>query len=362
MRFASGIAPHWRVQMTVPVMMRNVIYALIPAVIAHTWFFGIGIVVNATIACVTALIVETIALRLRGSPVRPFVTDYSAIVTGLLIAFCLPPLTPWWVTVTASFFAIGVAKHLYGGLGYNVFNPAMAGFIVVLISFPEALSFRTSPDIGDIDYPMPSALTTLQYALTGALPEGLTVDAISRATPLDLVQTELGMRRTMSEIETSPLFGDVGGRGWEWIANFVALGGLWLLLRNIIRWHVPAAMLGALAIAATIGYIVDSETNAGPGFHLFSGGAMLGAFFIATDPVSGATTNAGRLIFGAGIGIMVYAIRTWGSYADGVAFSVLLMNMAVPLIDRLTRPRVYGRPGRFDHTRAPPPDANEPKT
>jgi len=346
MPFASGIAPHWRTQMTVPSMMRNVVYALAPAFVAHAWFFGIGIVINAVIACGTAVCAESLALWLRGQPIRPYVRDLSAVVTGILIAFCLPSLTPWWITTIASAFAILVAKQMYGGLGYNVFNPAMAGYAVVLISFPEALSFWTSPDIGDLDYPPPSALLTLQYVLSGALPDGLTVDAISRATPLDLVKTELGMMRTMEEIEISPLFGDLGGRGWEWIGNFVALGGFWLLFRNIIRWQIPVAMLGSLAVMATLGYVIDSATHAGPGFHLFSGGAMLCAFFIATDPVSGATTNMGRLIFGAGIGILVYLMRNWGSYADGIAFAVLLMNMAAPLIDRLTRPRVYGRPSR----------------
>ncbi|MGI9344497.1 MAG: RnfABCDGE type electron transport complex subunit D [Gammaproteobacteria bacterium] len=341
--WASSIAPHWRTPMTVPVMMRNVVYALIPAIVAHAWFFGIGMVVNCLIAAATAVLTEAAALWLRGRPIKPFVLDFSAVVTGILIAMCLPPLTPWWVTVIATFFAIAIAKHAYGGLGFNVFNPAMAGLAVVLISFPEAMSFYTSPDIGDLDYPPPTALVTLHYTLTGTLPDAMQIDALSRATPLDLVKTDLGMMRTMNEIGTSPLFGDLGGRGWEWIANFIALGGFWLLFRNIIRWQAPVAMLGALAAMASLGYIVDAETNAGPAFHVFSGGAMLCAFFIATDPVSGTTTNSGRLIFGAGIGILTYLIRTWGSYPDGIAFAVLLMNMAAPLIDRLTRPRIYGR-------------------
>jgi len=181
------------------------------------------------------------------------------------------------------------------------------------------------------------------FALTGQLPDGLSFDAISRATPLDTAQTELGMMRTMEEISINPLFGDFGGRGWEWIANFVAIGGIWLLIRGIIRWQIPVAMLMTLAGLASIGYIVDSSRFPGPGFHLFGGGAMLCAFFIATDPVSGAATNTGRIIFGAGIGALTYVLRTWGSYPDGIAFAVLLMNMTAPLIDRFTRPRVYGR-------------------
>ena len=343
MQLAGGTAPFWRTPDTVPVIMRQVIVALMPAIVATYWFFGIGILINIAVASMAAMLTEYLALKMRGRPVRPCLTDYSAIVTAILLAMCLPPLTPWWVTATGAVFAIAIAKHMYGGLGYNVFNPAMAGYVAILISFPDALSHWQAPSIGDFDIAIADSFTTLMFALTGQLPEGLSIDAISRATPLDTVQTQLGMMRTMSEISTNPLFGDLGGRGWEWIANFIALGGIWLLVRGIIRWQVPVAMLMTLASLASIGYLVDSSRFPGPGFHLFSGGAMLCAFFIATDPVSGTATNKGRIIFGAGIGALTYLIRTWGSYADGIAFSVLLMNMAAPLIDRLTRPHIYGQ-------------------
>ncbi len=343
MQLMGATAPYWRTPDTIPVIMRQVIYALVPAVFATYWFFGIGIFINIFIACATALATEFLALKMRRLPVGQYLADFSAIVTAILIAMCLPPLTVWWVTATGTVFAIAIAKHMYGGLGYNVFNPAMAGYAAILLSFPDALAHWQAPNIGDLDYPTPDGLTTIMFALTGRLPDGLTVDAISRATPLDAVQTGLGMMHTMGEIAANPLFGDFGGRGWEWIANFVVIGGVWLLVRGIIRWQVPVAMLMTLGGLASIGYIVDAARFPGPGFHLFSGGAMLCAFFIATDPVSGAATNKGRLIFGAGIGALTYLIRTWGSYADGIAFAVLLMNMGAPLIDRLTRPRVYGR-------------------
>jgi electron transport complex protein RnfD len=343
MTLATGTAPHWRTRETVGSMMRQVVYALVPAIAAYTWFFGIGILVNCAIACSVAVLTEAVALFLRRRPIEPFINDFSAVVTGVLLALCLPPLTPWWVTATGSFFAIGLAKHLYGGLGFNVFKPAMAGYVALLVSFPEDMSYWTAPSIGNLDYSAPTAWMTLQYALTGGLPDGLTLDAISRATPLDTVKTELGMMRTIGEIQTNPLFGDFGGRGWEWINNFIALGGFWLIFRGIIRWHIPVAMLGALLAMASLFYILDDSIHAGPGFHLFSGGAMLCAFFIATDPVSGTTTNLGKIIYGAGIGVLTYIIRTWGIYPDGIAFSILLMNMAAPLIDRYTRPKVYGR-------------------
>jgi electron transport complex protein RnfD len=336
-------APHLRTRSTVATMMRQVIYALIPAIVVYAWFFGIGIVINCLIACVIAVLTEIVALTLRRRPVETFITDYSAIVTAILLAFCLPPLTPWWVTATGCFFAIAIAKHLYGGLGFNVFNPAMAGYVALLVSFPEEINRWTAPNIGILDYQTPTALMTVQYALMGSLPDGITIDAITRATPLDMVKTEIGMMHTIDEIRANPLFGDFGGRGWEWINNAIALGGFWLLYKGVIRWHVPVSMLGALVAMAGLAYILDPSIHAGPGFHLFSGGAILCAFFIATDPVSGATTNTGRIIFGAGVGILTYIIRTWGIYPDGIAFAVLMMNMAAPLIDRYTRPRVYGR-------------------
>jgi electron transport complex protein RnfD len=323
-------------------MMRQVLYALAPAAAAYTFFFGPGLLINALVASVAALGTEAVALRLRGRAARLFVSDGSAVVTAVLLAFCLPPLAPWWVTVTGAVFAVGVAKHLYGGLGFNIFNPAMAGYAVLLLSFPGYMTVWLPPQIGDLDYQPLSLGQTLYYTGTGGLPAELVMDAVTRATPLDVVKTDLGQMRTMSEISADPVFGDFGGRGWEWIGNFITLGGLWLLYRGIIRWQIPCAMLGSLLAASLLLYLADSETHASPMFHLYSGGALLGAFFIATDPVSSAVTDRGRLIYGAGCGLLTFAIRAWGSYPDGVAFAVLLMNLAVPFIDRHTRPRIYG--------------------
>jgi electron transport complex protein RnfD len=211
------------------------------------------------------------------------------------------------------------------------------------VSFPDAMTVWPPADIGDLDYVRPDLAATLQYCLTGAFPEGFTVDAVARATTLDSAKEGLGLMRTMAEIHTSPGFGDFGGAGWEWVNNFIAIGGFALLLMGIIRWHTPAGVLGGLLGMATLAWLLDADTHPSPGFHLFSGGAMLGAFFIATDPVSSPTTGRGRLIYGAGIGVLTFLIRTFGSYPDGVAFGVLLMNLGVPLIDRWTRPRIYGR-------------------
>jgi len=338
----SGQAPHWHPQAGVPVMMRHVIGALLPAIACFVWFYGPGVLINCMVAITAALLSEALAMRLRGRAAMPALADGSAIVTALLLALALPPLLPWWITFIGTIFAIVIAKHLYGGLGGNVFNPAMAGYVAVLVSFPEAMTFWPTPRIGDLDYTVLTPLQTLQYAFSGSLPDGLSADMITRATALDSIQSGLSSMQTMQEIRANPVFGDFGGAGWEWVNNLVALGGLWLLYQGVIRWHIPLAFMAGLLVPATVFWLVDPATHAGPGTHLFTGGAMLCAFFIATDPVSAAGTERGRLIYGLGIGLLTYIIRSWGSWADGVAFAVLFMNMLVPLIDRLTRPTTYG--------------------
>ena len=259
-----------------------------------------------------------------------------------MLAFALPPLTPWWVTATGVAFAIVVAKHLYGGLGYNPFNPAMAGYVVLLVSFPAYMTQWLPPGGFDLTEIRPGLTDTLIYAMTGALPAGLSWDAIGAATPLDDVKTQIGVMRTVGEARTGLLYGFFGARGWEWVANYVALGGIWLIYRKVIRWQIPLGFLLGVIVPATLFYMIDSGNYAPPTFHVFSGAALLGAFFIATDPVTAAASDRGRLVYGAGIGLLVYIIRTWGNYPDAVAFSVLLMNMAVPLIDRMTVPLAFG--------------------
>ena len=281
-------------------------------------------------------------MRLRGRPAEAALSDYSALVTAALLAFAIPSLTPWWVTATGALFAVVVAKHLYGGLGFNIFNPAMAGYVVVLVTFPADLNLWVAPRMGDIDYQQLTLIQTLAFTLTGNLPEGVSFDALSRATPLDVMKTGLNNLATVPAIRVNPVMGDFGGRGWEWIGNFLAIGGVWLMIRKIIRWQIPLGVVLGLLAPATLMYLVGPGTNPSPGFHLFAGATILCAFFIATDPVSAATSTRGRFIYGLGIGFLTWCIRQWGSYADGVAFAVLIMNMAVPAIDYLTRPPVVG--------------------
>ena len=338
--FTTGGAPHMPPQVTVSGVMQQVLLALVPGVAAHLWFFGPGILVQIAIAVIFALGFEAGMLRLRGKPLRLFLGDYSAAVTGVLFALCIPPLAPWWISLIAMLFAIVVAKHLYGGLGSNVFNPAMVGYVVVLISFPQEMTQWLPPkEIADNP---PGFADSLAAIFTGQLPLPLSWDAITQSTPLDTLKTGLDSGRIIPEIRQSPVFGDFGGLGWEWIANWYLLGGFYLLYRRIISWQVPVAVIGSVLLITLPAYLMDPANNPVPLQHIFSGALILAAFFIATDPVSGCTSSLGRLWFGVGVGVIALVIRRWGGYPDGIAFGVLLMNMAAPLIDRYTKPRAYG--------------------
>lgn len=347
MKFAATTPPHVRPATSVTQVMGEVLLALVPAVVAWTWFFGPGLLYNIMVATAVALGCEAAALAARGRPVVPQLLDLSAVVTAVLLAFCLPPLTPWWITATGAAFAILFAKQLYGGLGFNPFNPAMAGYVVLLISFPEPMT-RWLPPLGDslgLAEISLGWLETLRFTLTGALPAGTSWDAVSGATPLDDLRTQLSLARTVDEVREGALYGLLGARGWEWTAAWIGLGGLYLLWRKIIRWQIPAAVIAGVFVPATLFWLLDPGSHPPPTFHVFSGATLLCAFFIATDPVSAATSRGGRLVFGFGIGLLIFVIRAWGGYPDGVAFAVLLMNMAVPAIDHFSRPRTYGHAG-----------------
>jgi electron transport complex protein RnfD len=326
-------------------LMLNVLVALVPGTIAYIWYFGIGIVVNILFAIVFALMFESLILLLRKRPLKPYLTDYSAVVTAWLFALCIPMHSPWWLIAIGIGFALIAGKHLYGGLGFNPFNPAMVGYVVVLISFPKEMTTWFLPL--QISGDSLNIAQALAYSLGMAEPQQW--DALTSATPLDQYKTSLGLNMMISEIRQSPVFGDFAGVGWEWIANWWFIGGIYMLLTRTIRWHIPVAMMLGLLIPAFIFYVLNPDSVASPGFHLFSGGMMLGAFFIATDPVSSSTTNKGRLIYGFMIGLLVYIIRSWGGYPDGVAFAVLLANLSVPLIDYYTQPRVFGLNPPDDH-------------
>ena len=341
MQLKTPTSPHIHADITVSKIMMRVLLALVPAIIAYIWYFGWGLLINITVGVITALACEFFMLRMRQRPAALFLADGSVLVTAVLLAFCIPPLAPWWLMVLGTAFAVIVGKHLYGGLGYNPFNPAMVGYVMLLISFPKDMTIWLPANIMfDLHF---SFLDTLKVIFLGIYPPGFSIDAISAATPLDLIKTQLSIDITIAETKQHhAIFGDFGGIGWEWIGNWIFLGGVWLIYKKVISWHIPVSVLSSLFIIASIFYLMDADHYASPMFHLFSGAAMLGAFFIATDPVSAATTPMGRVVYGIGIGVLTYVIRVWGGYPDGIGFAVLLLNLAAPTIDYYTQPRVYG--------------------
>ena len=325
---------------TVTTIMLKVLLALVPGIIAYVWVYGGGILVSLTLATITALAAEAALLKIRQRPIQPFLMDMSAVVTAWLLALALPPLAPWWLVIVGTFFAIVIAKQLYGGLGYNPFNPAMVGYAVLLISFPLIMTKWPAPLLL-AQHPL-SFIDQLHFIFSNVLPANIKVDAITSATPLDYLKTQLMLQHEVANITQAPIFGNYGAKGGEIVTSAYLLGGLYLLQQRIISWHLPTAFLAALALISLSFYVIDPAHFANPLFHLMSGASLLCAFFIITDPVSGPTTPKGKLYFAAGVGLLTYLIRVYGGYPDGVAFAVLLMNMCVPLIDALTQPRVFG--------------------
>lgn len=328
-------SPHILKPASVRGVMLKVLIALLPGIAAYVWFFGAVILLQIALASVTALAAEALLLKLRQKPVGLFLTDGSAVVTAWLIALTFPPIAPWWLVVTGVLLAIVVVKHLYGGLGQNPFNPAMVAFCTMIVAFPQLMSQWPRAEL--------NALGPLLHAVFFGDRQ---LDAIVMATPLDALRTVLRdpeQRATIAGILGSHAsFGNIGGYGWEWVAGGYLLGGLWLLQQRLFTWHVPVAFIATLALISAGFNIYDADRFVGPHFHLFTGGAMLGAFFIATDPVTGCTTPLGKLIFAAGAALLTWVIRSFGAYPDGMAFAIVLMNLLVPLIDMNTQPKVFG--------------------
>jgi electron transport complex protein RnfD len=351
MAFVNITSPHAHGGNTTSRIMLLVILATVPGIIALTYFFGWGNLINIALASITALACEAIVLRIRKRPVMFVLKDNTALLTAVLLGIALPPFVPWWVTVVAVSFSMIFAKHLYGGLGNNPFNPAMVGYALVLISFPVQMTttwaspFFLNQDILNAGQTL-SLGDTLSVIFSSA--PALT-DGYSGATPLDTYK-HLAKNETAIEILQGPLFADAtsGGSasnwfagGWEFVNIAFLIGGLALLALRIFTWHIPFSLLAALGTCSMI-FGWDADLYVPWSLHIFTGATMLGAFFIATDPVSASTTPLGKIIFGAGIGILIFVIRTWGAYPDAVAFAVLLMNFAAPLIDTYTQPRTYG--------------------
>jgi electron transport complex protein RnfD len=350
MAFWIASSPHNHIKSETPALMRLVIFATLPGIFAQWYFFGWGNLIQISLAIMVALLAEIFVLALREKNLSEQVLDGSAILTAILLGISLPPLAPWWIVVLGAAFAIIIAKQLYGGLGHNPFNPAMTAYVMLLISFPlQMTSWLPPAPLAQFNLDFSN---TLWVILTGYSQEGYSLEQLSQgfdgmtlATPLDTLKTSITMGMTVPESLAAPIFGSFAGIGWEWVNTGFLLGGLLLLAKRAISWHVPLSFLGSLFICSFIGYVLSPDSSASTLFHWFSGACMLGAFFILTDPVSGATSVKGRLVFGALAGLLVYLIRNYGGYPDAIAFATLLCNMAAPLIDQYTKPRTFGHTG-----------------
>ncbi|THB71849.1 MAG: RnfABCDGE type electron transport complex subunit D [Gammaproteobacteria bacterium] len=345
MPFQMIAAPHLRGPNTTSKYMFKVVIGLIPGIIAATYFFGWGVLTNIVVANIAALLFETIALKLRKHSLKKYLTDGSAIVTATLLGIAIPQLSAWWLPVVGVFMAIVIAKHLYGGLGYNPFNPAAIGYVVLLISFPKEMSQWATPDwLGPVSPDKLSFAETLGIVFCNTIPDTTSLDLLTHASPLDFLKGQLKLGLEIPQIigKDPEMWGSFAGKGWEWMNVALLIGGLYMIWKKVITWHIPVGMLGSILILSAIVYVISPETAVNPIYHIFSGGIMLGAFFIATDPVTSCTSVKGRLFFGIGAGALTYIIRTWGGYPDGIAFAVLLMNLSAPYIDRFTIPTIYG--------------------
>lgn len=336
-------SPHTHTRGSVSAVMLQVWLALLPATLYAVGLFGWPALNLLLITVASALAAEAFSARLLGQPVGRVLGDGSALLTAWLLAMSLPPWAPWWLAVVGGLFAIILGKQVFGGIGQNIFNPAMLARVALLIAFPLEMTTWVAPQPlwGPDSLSFGEALG-VTFGSTG-------YDSLTGATVLGHIKTELGRGVELgvalqgSYSDNSAMFGNMLGSLGETSALLLLLGGAFLLARRIITWHIPLAMLGSVTVLAGTFHLIDPSRYADPLVHLLSGGMILGAFFIATDPVGSPSTPRGQLVFGIGCGVLVYVIRTWGGFPEGVAFAVLLMNAAAPLIDHYLRPRIYGR-------------------
>lgn len=343
---ANGVmaSPHAHSGNTVRRTMGLVLVALTPATLYAFWLFGwpaFNLWLLTLLSCVVA---EVFCLRLAQRPVRPALADNSAILTGWLLAMTLPPWAPWWVAVIGGFIAIILAKQVFGGIGQNVFNPAMVARVALLISFPLALTTWVSP-VPITTAAAPGFIDGLRITfMAPPLP-----DAIASASLLGYAKTELSRH-----VDLFHALADPAAHGFSWVgmragslgesaAWLILGGGVFLLVTGVISWHIPLAVLLGLGLPALLGHALDPAHYLSASQHLLSGAAILGAFFIATDYVTSPNTGTGQFVFGLGVGFLTFVIRTWGGYPEGMAFAVLLMNALTPAIDRVCKPRILGR-------------------
>jgi len=313
--------------------MRDVLLALTPGIVTLGFLYGGAILLQVTLGILSAVAAESLALSLRNRPIAQTLKDLSAVLTGTLLALSIPPLAPWWIVVVGACLSILIGKHVYGGLGQNPFNPAMLGFALLMLAFPRVMTLWPG-----MRFELPPGALSLGNTLTALFGDGaVLVDGLTRATPLNRMHEEWKALEDVMPQATVPVW------GWMVVNGAYLAGGIWLAVRKTLDLRIPLGFLGAMivGILLTDGLSDAQSPTAWP--TLFLGSTMLGAFFIATDPVSAATTPRGRWLYAAGIGLLVILIRRFGGYPDGLAFAVLVMNFAAPTLDRFSRPKPLGR-------------------
>jgi electron transport complex protein RnfD len=321
-------SPHINKGLSTEVIMQNVVWALVPVALFAVYAFGLSALMVLLTAIGSCVITEHILCKI--SKQESTISDWSAVITGLLLGLTLPPIFPLWMTFFGGVIAIALGKFIFGGLGYNVFNPALVGRAVLQAAFPVAIT-TWFPAFSDNRF---SVVTASVFTFPLMSPG---VDGLSGATPLAAFKFD-----HMTTDTTDLALGLISGSTGETCAILILLGGLYLIARNMMNWRIPVAILGTVLVLSGILHFIDSQAYPSPIFMLFSGGLMLGAIFMATDMVGSPITSLGVLIYGAIIGILVVVIRIWGGLPEGVMYAILLGNALSPHIDKLIRPRVYG--------------------
>jgi Na+-translocating ferredoxin:NAD+ oxidoreductase subunit D len=325
MQLTISGSPHVHGTDSVSKIMWGVVIALIPATLVSFWFFGIGALLVTAISILTCLLTEYLIQKFLLKE-KPAISDGSAMITGVLLALNVPSNLPWWMVIIGAVVAVGIGKMSFGGLGRNIFNPALVGRVFLLISFPVAMT----------SWPLPiSNRLAITDAITGPTSLGIIKEGLGQGQALDQLMTQVPSYADM-------LIGNMAGSLGEVSAIAILLGGLYMLIRKIITWHIPVSYILTVFVFSGILYLIDPSYFLDPVFHLLAGGLMLGAVFMATDMVTSPMTPAGMLVFGIGCGLLTVIIRIWGAYPEGVSFAILIMNAFVPLINKGFKPKKFG--------------------
>lgn len=308
-------------------IMLLVLAALIPGTMMYAWFISPMVLFNIAFAMLFAVVIEIVALQLRGQTIKAGIHDGSIALAAALLALAVPPMLPFWQLLIGVFIMVMLGKQVYGGLGQNPFNPAMVGYAALLISFPQSMTLWFAPELMHALDLSTLFNSKLSLSVISSNPS-IGWDSMTRATPLEHVRT---LRMQSPEIVVDAAQVRNMASVWLWVSAGFLIGGLFLLQQRVIQWHIPVSVLGGFALCT----ILFSTSELPLLTSFYSGALIVGAFFIATDPVTAASSRRGRLVFGAGIGVITFIIREFGGYPEGFAFAVLLMNLSVPLIDHL---------------------------